>query len=216
MSSIDDLTLEERAWIYSLVADAFSSVPTDSSTTVMTGVMQALDIAGARDVPLAEVERDYMDLFVVPKARYVAPYESAYRDRWEIPGPDGRPRPVRGLLMGDSAAAIWQAFVEAGVRPSGDLPDHIANELRLVGHLCHVEACADAARAADAARQRERLIAEHLLRWMGELGRKIAENSTSGFYTAAIQAAHALLHTESTSARVNPAGGRVDSPAPAP
>jgi TorA maturation chaperone TorD len=102
--------------------------------------------------------------------------------------------------MGDSTLAVRQAFVDAGVLPVRDLPDHIANELRLVGHLWHVEGCAGAEDAVEAARQRERFVAEHPVRWIGELGGRIAQRSATGFYRAAIEAAHALLDAESARA----------------
>jgi TorA maturation chaperone TorD len=138
-----------------------------------------------------------MDLLVVPNARYVAPYESAYLDGEAIPAPGATARRSAGLLMGDSTLAVRQAFVDAGVLPVRDLPDHIANELRLVSHLWHVEACADSEGAVEAARQRGRFVAEHLLLWIAELGGKIAESSEAGFYRPAVGVAHALLDAES-------------------
>ena len=34
---------------------------------------------------LDELDREYMELFVIPGPRYVAPYESVFRDRWILP-----------------------------------------------------------------------------------------------------------------------------------
>jgi TorA maturation chaperone TorD len=199
VSPIDELTMEDRARTYAMLADAFCCAPTRESTGGVCQLAQALGISSPDGLSLEEVEREFMDLLIVPNPRYVAPYESAYRDRWMIPGPDGTERSCTGLLMGDSTEAVRQAFADAGVRPVRDLPDHIANELRLVGHLCHVEACADTQSATEAARQRQRFVADHLLLWVNELGGKIAQRSGTGFYRVAMDMAHALLRAETAS-----------------
>jgi TorA maturation chaperone TorD len=196
VSPIDELTMEDRARTYAMLADAFSCAPTQESTSAVCQVAQALGISSPNSLSLEEIEREFMDLLIVPNPRYVAPYESAYRDRWMIPGPDGAERSCTGLLMGDSTEAVRQAFADAGVRPLRDLPDHIANELRLVGHLWHVEACADTPSATEAARQRQLFVADHLLQWVRELGGKIAQTSGTGFYRVAMDVAHALLRAE--------------------
>ena len=70
------------------------------------------------------MEREFMDLFVVPNSRYVAPYESAYRDRWLLPeqvGKDGTPQVMKRLLMGESTLAVRRCFLEAGVEPVAGL-----------------------------------------------------------------------------------------------
>jgi TorA maturation chaperone TorD len=191
--------MQDRVRVYGLLAEAFCSAPTEESAREVAQVAEDLGIPCPHGLPLGEIQREFMDVFVVPNPRYVAPYESVYRDQWLIPPASDAdaPQTVRRLLMGESTLAVRQSFVEAGVVPSQDLPDHIGNELRLVAHLWHVEACAGARDAAEAVRLRERFVAGHLLQWIGELGDKVAESSGSGFYRAAIEAAHALLRAES-------------------
>lgn len=197
MALTDEIGMDDRARLYGTLADAFCFPPTSETAAAVRHIAQGCGVPHPDELSLLEIEREFMDLLAVPNARYVAPYESAYRDRWQIPGPDAGPRPVGGLLMGESTMAVQQCFVDAGVRPSQDLPDHIANELRLVAHLWHVEARAESREAAEAARQRQRFVAEHLLLWIDDLGSRIAQSSGSGFYQSAVEAAHVLLRAES-------------------
>jgi TorA maturation chaperone TorD len=193
------MTTAERVRVYGLLAEAFCSAPTEESAHEVAQVAQDLGIPCPRGLPLGEIQREFMDVFVVPNPRYVAPYESVYRDQWLIPPASGAdaPQTVRRLLMGESTLAVRRSFVEAGVVPSQDLPDHIGNELRLVAHLWYVEARAGARDGVEAARQRVRFVAEHPLTWIGALGDKVAEGGGSGYYRAAIEVAHALLRAES-------------------
>lgn len=199
MAFVDELTAENRARAYDLLAAVFGSAPTEESTGALASLAQAFGITCPDHLSLAEVRRDFMDLFVVPNPRYVAPYESVYRDDRQNPGANGNAPRSAGLLMGNSTLAVRQAFMDAGVRPLRDLPDHIANELRLISHLWHVEACGHSEQALEAARQRGHFVAEHLLCWIGELREKIAHSSETGFYRAALEAAEALLDAESAS-----------------
>lgn len=195
----DEATAGDRVRIFALLAEAFCSAPTEESVCEVSQVARALGIRCPHGLPLGEFQREFVDLFVVPNPRYVAPYESVYRDRWVIgraSGTDASPHVQGRLLMGESTLAVRQAFMEAGIMPSQDLPDHIGNELRLVAHLWHVQAGAEARDAAEAAQQRERFVTAHPLQWIGELGARIAEGSGTGFYRAAIEAAHALLRAE--------------------
>ena len=203
MALIDELTAEDRARTYDLLATVFGSAPTEESTSALCTVTQALGLPCPDGLSPGDIRREFMDLLVVPNARYVAPYESAYRDSRLMPTPDGNTRRRAGLLMGESTLAVRQAFIEAGVLPERDLPDHIANELRLVSHLWHVEACGDPEQGLEAARQRGHFIAEHLLCWIADLKDKIAQSSEKGFYRAAVEAAEALLSAESASVQAS-------------
>jgi TorA maturation chaperone TorD len=204
---IDELTAEDRARTFDLLATVFGSAPTEESSSALCNLAQALGLCCPDGLALADIRREFMDLLVVPNARYVAPYESAYRDSRLILTPDGHTRRRAGLLMGESTLAVRQAFIEAGVLPERDLPDHIANELRLVSHLWHVEACGDPEQALAAARQRGHFVVQHLLCWIGDLRDTIAQNSVTGLYCAATEAAEVLLSAESALAE---ARGEID------
>lgn len=199
MALIDQMTAEDRARTYDLLATVFGSAPTEESASALCTVAQALGLRCPDSLALGDLQREFMDLLVVPNPRYVAPYESAYRDCQLISTPDGNTLRRPGLLMGEATLAVRQAFVEAGVLPERDLPDHIANELRLVSHLWHVEAFGDSEQGREAARQRADFVVHHLLCWIGELRGKIAQNSVTGLYCAAMDAAEVLLGAESAS-----------------
>ena len=81
-------TSEERARLYGFLAGVFGSPPTEESQHALSDMATVLGIDCPRELAVSELEREFMDLFVVPNSRYVAPYESAYRDRWLLP-----PRP---------------------------------------------------------------------------------------------------------------------------
>lgn len=196
---VDEMTAEDRARTYNLLATVFGSAPTEGSATVLCTVAQALGLRCPDSLALGDLRREFMDLLVVPNARYVAPYESAYRESRLIPRPDGNTLRRAGLLMGEATLAVRQAFMEAGVLPERDLPDHIANELRLVSHLWHVEAFGDSEQALEAARQRGDFVVQHVRCWIAELKDKIAQNSVTGLYCAAIEVAEVLLRAESAS-----------------
>jgi len=203
----DEPTAADRVRIFGLLAEAFCSAPTEESAHEVARVAQGLGVSCSHGLPLGEIQREFMDLFVVPNPRYVAPYESVYRDRRLIEpalGTGAAPQTVGRLLMGESTLAVRRSFMESGIMPSQDLPDHIGNELRLVAHLWHVVACAETQDAAEAARRRERFVAEHLLQWIGALGDKVAESGGSGFYRAAIEAAHVLLRAEPSAVPMEP------------
>ena len=75
-------TREGRARLYGFLAGVFCSPPTEESRRAVFDMATVLDIDRPRELAVGELEREFMDLLVVPNPRYVAPYESVYRDRW--------------------------------------------------------------------------------------------------------------------------------------
>jgi TorA maturation chaperone TorD len=166
----------------------------------------AMGISCAQDLPLEELRQEFADLFRVPNPRYVAPYESVYRDRWLLapgsgstPEKDAVPLVMERLLMGESTTAVRQCFLEAGVFPSEDLPDHLGNELRLLSHLGTSEAERACGGNGNLGELRARLRGDHLLKWIGDLRAKVRENERLGFYSAALQVVEAVLENDDTS-----------------
>ena len=155
--------------------------------------------------PLEELQREFMDLFVVPNPRYVAPYKSVFRDRLMPVARNGAADPAdsgntrKGLLMGESSLLVRQCYEEAGVIPDEVLPDHIATELRFMAWLWDQQAVRDASGAAVIARLRERFRTDHLQRWIGPLREEVAERGRVGFYEAALSLTEAVLRSDSTS-----------------
>jgi len=199
MQLIEEEAVAERVRIYGFLAGVFCSAPTAESVHAVSQMALTLGISCPVGLSLSELEREFMDLFVVPNPRYVAPYESVFRDRWLLepasvtePGKEPAPLVMERLLMGESTMAVRQAYLQAGVLPEEDLPDHIANELRFMAHLWAREAEADG-EAPGLADLRQRFREEHLLQWIGQLREKVAERERLGYYRVALEVAEAVL-----------------------
>ncbi len=203
MRLIEEEVVAERGRIYGFLAGVFCSAPTAESAHAVSQMALTLGISCPVGLSLGELEREFMDLFVVPNPRYVAPYESVYRDRWLLepasmtaPGTGAAPLTMERLLMGESTMAVRQAYLHAGVLPEEELPDHIANELRFMAHLWTREAEAPAGKAPTWVGLRESFRREHLLKWIGKLREKVAENDRLGYYRAALQVAEVVLQED--------------------
>lgn len=199
MQLIEEEAIAERVRGYGVLAGVFCSAPTAESVYAVSQMALALGISCPDGLAVNELEREFMDLFVVPNPRYVAPYESVYRDRWLIeptsgtePGTSPAPLAVERLLMGESTVAVREAYLQMGVLPEEDLPDHIANELRFMAHLWAREAEADG-EAPALADLRQQFREEHLLKWIGQLREKVAERERLGYYGVALEVAEAVL-----------------------
>lgn len=199
MQLIEDEAVAERVRVYGFLAGVFCSAPTAESVHAVSQMALTLGISCPERLSLSELEREFMDLFVVPNPRYVAPYESVYRDRWLLepasgtePGTRPAPLVMERLLMGESTMAVRQAYLQVGVLPEEDLPDHIANELRFMAHLWarEAEAGGDAPGLADL---RQWFREEHLLKWIGQLREKVAERERLGYYRVALEVAETVL-----------------------
>ena len=195
---IEEAAAVARACIYSFLAGVFCSAPTAESVHAVSQMALTLGIPCPEGLHLSELRREFMDLFVVPNPQYVAPYESAYRDRWALPpgpGEEGTEQVIGRLLMGESTLQVRQAYLQAGVLPEEDLPDHIANELRFMAHLWAREAEADG-EAPALADLRQRFREEHLLKWIGQLRDVVTERDRLGYYRVALQVAEVLLQED--------------------
>jgi len=196
MDSVNVVADEARATIYGFLAGVFGSHPTPDIVWAVCEMAEALGVACPDYLSMPELDREYMELFVVPNSRYVAPYESVFRDHWLLPAtlkPGSNPGEaslkIKGLVMGESTLQVRHCYVQAGVFPGEELPDHIANELRFMAYLWSPEAEA----LADL---RCKFCDEHILKWIGELREKVAENDRLGFYVAAVQVAEAVVYDE--------------------
>ena len=77
--------LKAQADTYSLLARVFGSHPTEESMRTLAGIAAELGIACPTSLPVSELDQEYMAVFVIPGSRYVAPYESVFRDQWLLP-----------------------------------------------------------------------------------------------------------------------------------
>ena len=98
--------------------------------------------------------------------------------------------------MGESTLAVRQYFLDAGVLPSQDLPDHFSNELRLMSHLWSCEAQESRGGNGRLAEIRSKLRDDHLLKWLGELRDKVSKQDRSGFYSAALRVVELVLEND--------------------
>lgn len=204
LRSAEESTVETRANIYKFLAEVFTSRPTPAMVQSVRDMAQVLGLTCRDGWSLDDLAQDYSALFVVPGPRYVAPYESVYRDALEsrapghgASGPAASPQGarVKGLLMGDSTLEVQACYREAAVFPEGEIPDHIGNELRFMAYLCLRRATAteNSERLADL---QTRFRTEHLLTWLGLLGQRIRESETVGFYSLVAQVAEIVLQDE--------------------
>jgi len=190
-TTVDAADARARASVYAFLASVFHSLPTEDSVRAVREMAGGLEIEDPGPFVLNDLEREYMDLFVVPNPRYVAPYESVFRDSWSNPVEGGAP--IRGLLMGDSSLAVRRCYDEAGVAPADELPDHVATELQFMAWLWALQANPESGDMAAIADLRSRFRVNHVARWIGSLRGRVAERDRLGFYAAALRVTEAVI-----------------------
>ena len=191
MTTVDAAEARARASVYVFLASLFHSLPTEDSVRAVREMAGGLQIEDPGPFVLKDLEREYMDLFVVPNPRYVAPYESVFRDSWSNPVEGGAP--IKGLLMGDSSLAVRRCYDEAGVAPEDELPDHVATELQFMAWLWALQAEPESSDVAAIAELRSRFRDNHVARWIADLRGRVAERDRLGFYAAALRVTEAVI-----------------------
>lgn len=143
------------------------------------------------DAKMKVLRQEFMDLFKVPGGKYVAPYESVYRDSREIEGTQ-----VSGLLMGSSAidAQRWYRLGAAEMTDHiKELPDHIAVELGFMAYLCRTEqefqSTGDRDHAQRAREMEHDFLEAHILSWVGDLCDRIRKKSNHVYFNSVGQLA---------------------------
>jgi TorA maturation chaperone TorD len=185
--------------IFGFLAEVLSSRPTDRALSALGAMAAELGIPCTSDLPLSEVDREYIELFVLPGPRYVAPYESVFRDEWPLPAvlqrgsnPSETGSTIKGLLMGESTIKVRDWYFRAGLSPEKDLPDHVANELRFLAWISARRAVAGPEEARFLLEFEEKFCRDHLLKWIGQLRERVAERDRSGYYHTAARMAECL------------------------
>lgn len=198
----EDPTCAARKNLYAFLANVLTSRPTADSVGRVRQMAEVLGIPCREAWPIGDLEQEYVELFVVPNPRYVAPYESVYRDAWLLPvahDPESpfaaRSRMIKGLVMGESTAAVQECYRDAGLVPSEELPDHIANELRFMAYLWERETQTPQ-EGGRYATLRARFRDEHLLKWVGQLHDRILESERLRYYSVALKLAELILRSE--------------------
>lgn len=205
MQTTEISALEARATadVYRFLATVFTSHPTQESVGAVCRIAADLGIVCDNNFDLSQLDHEYMALFVVPNPRYVAPYESVFRDRWLLPV---APKPgvadgatsvmIKGLVMGESTLAVQGYYRQAGVVANEELPDHISNELRFMAYLWE--------RGSESPPDEETMIAgwhaqfrdEHMLKWIGKLRDRLAESDDLGYYRTVMQITETVLRDD--------------------
>ena len=194
MTTVDATDARARASVYAFLASVFRSLPTEDSVRAVREMARGLEIDAPGPFALEALEREYMDLFVVPNPRYVAPYESVFRDSWPSPLEEGAA--IRGLLMGDSSLAVRRCYLEAGVAPEDGLPDHVATELQFMAWLWAQEAERESGDVAAIAQLRSRFRTDHVAQWIADLRGRVAERDRLGFYAVALRVTEAVIESD--------------------
>jgi TorA maturation chaperone TorD len=205
MQSDSDTSLEAmvRAGIYGFIAQVLAARPTEEGIRVLGETAAELGIACPEDLAIGDVDREYLDLFVIPGGRYIAPYESVFCDEWLVPpvlrrgtNPSETGDKIKGLLMGESTLSVRECYLEAGLLPEADLPDHIGNELRFLAWLSAEQARARPEEARKVAEVRDNFRREHVLKWIGELRERVEARERLGYYGVALRVAEAVLQDD--------------------
>ena|SRR4030043_2267246 len=190
-----------RAKIYAFLAEVFSSHPTQGALRVVRQIASTLKISFPNNFSLTELDREYMELFVVSSPRYVAPYESVFHDRWMLSDFQNAKKNLaliskRSLAMEETSIEVRRAYINMGVFPDKGLPDHIANELSFMAYLWLREAGASTEKMKELSELRKKFCEEHLLKWMGLLRERVMKSEHLGFYGAVLQITEVLLQDE--------------------
>jgi TorA maturation chaperone TorD len=147
---------------------------------------RSLGAAASDDTLVERARRDFMQLFQVPGAQQVTPYESVHRDKREVRG-----REVAGLLFGPSAVAVrqWYQLGALEVSPeTRELPDHIGVELNFLAYLCEKEgefAKTGEVHKQTRAREMQRdFLQAHVVSWLPGLASAIEQKAAHPLYPA--------------------------------
>ncbi len=220
LASIPMSEAQARAGVYAFLAEVFDSHPTQDALNALRRLAEELAVPFPSSLPPGELDCEYMELFVVPNPRYVAPYESVFLDEWELPAalkrgsdPSETGQKIKGLLMGESTLKVREYYLRAGILPDRGLPDHISNELRLLAYLSQREAAAADGEAGELVEIQAQFQRGHLLKWISQLRERIEQRERLGYYSAAVRIAEAVLPEEADTMVDKPV---LTSPAPRP
>lgn len=191
-----------RRDVYAFLGGAFLTPPTEESLRALASddllagaeelfgmdVLDSLQHYACSAEQTPELQRqahqEFMNLFKVPGGQYITPYESVFRDTRDVGG-----RPVKGLLMGQSAATVQKWYKLGAVVISAeykDLPDHIGLELNFLAHVCGKEQefadRDDQARLTRAWEIERDFLSAHVVSWMRQLRDKVYDKSQHAFF----------------------------------
>jgi TorA maturation chaperone TorD len=154
-----------------LVSAAKESMHLGDQATELLPILHAKD-----DEDTQNLIQEYHDLFKVPLEKYVAPYESVYRDK---------------RMSGQAAAAVKKIYAQVGFaipHEYYELADHIGIELAFMATLCREEITACRNNRFELVNallgMENKFLEEHLVCWLPDLCDKIFEKTENAFYRA--------------------------------
>ena len=135
--------------------------------------------------------QEFHNLFLVPGAQYVTPYESCFREKRLKKG-----KPAKGLLMGKSTREVIQFYRENELKTSEeskDLPDHIVLELNFMFTLWET---GNHSEASQILQKEKRFLKEHIIHWVPALCEEICEKTKVPFYQGIAQMTREFIEME--------------------
>lgn len=180
----DVVTAVARAALYGLLSAVFSAPPSAELLARLAAALppDLLAEAGLGSANAAgnrpaddELAVAFTRLMVGPGKGYVPPYGSVYLDP---PATGHRPQ-----LWGPSTMAALEMYRAAGLEPvGGQMPDHLAVELKFMQTLCEQEA--SAAAVARWRRLQADFLRDHLGRWAPAWAAAAGSAAEHPFYRA--------------------------------
>lgn len=195
---------EGRRQAYAFLSSAFAHPPSQEEVTALrengffasaTEMFSEKALGPLRKFakctePVAETEcgtrLEFMNLFKVPGAQYVTPYESVFQDTRDTEG-----QKSKGLMMGGAAGDVQKWYRLAALKISSeykDLPDHISLELSYLAHLCAAEekfaSTADEGKLTRAWEMQRDFLAAHIVPWVEALCTAIHEKTQHPYFEA--------------------------------
>jgi TorA maturation chaperone TorD len=200
----DVVTAVARAALYGLLSAVFGAPPSAGLLTNLAAALPADLLAesglgaanNADDRPTGdELAVAFTRLMVGPGKGYVPPYGSVYLD----PSATGS----RPQLWGPSTAAALELYRAAGLEPAaGQIPDHLALELKFMQFLCEREAAAarqdDQAAVARWRRRQADFLHDHLGRWAPAWAAAAGPAAGHPFYATMVRVLVQFLEDEQT------------------
>jgi len=179
----------DRSNFYFFLSSVFLKPPTISTIKIVMELISSYEFSNfisnqtvdslsrmecINNVWFENLVQEYHDLFKVPLSKYVAPYESVYRD---------------GHLNGQSAIDVKKIYHRLGFQIPHEyyeLSDHIGIELAFMATLCKEEHKAWKEKNAKLARSlcdiEERFLKDHIACWLSKLCNTICEKTKDNFY----------------------------------
>ena len=179
----------DRSNFYFFLSSVFLKPPTISTIKIVMELISSYEFSNfisnqtvdslsrmecINNVWFENLVQEYHDLFKVPLSKYVAPYESVYRD---------------GHLNGQSAIDVKKIYHRLGFQIPHEyyeLSDHIGIELAFMATLCKEEHKAWKEKNVKLARSlweiEEKFLKEHIACWLPKLCNTICEKTKVNFY----------------------------------